>query len=488
MADAPDRLPPLLLESLRAYRSGDSRRSAELARSHLQKLPNDAAGLRILAISLENLGKYSGAVEAAARTLAVNAGDRPARLVLIRAHARMGDYDAARAAAGEALRAFPGDVEIHAMQAEVMFDEGDFAGAEAAITPVLTSGGDHPAVAQAFAKICGRVKRHREGVTLAEKCLDKAKMEPMQRASLLIAVGHLHDALGEYDRAFEAFSKANALKMPRPFVAEYAASFETMLAEWTPRALEAAPRSGVDSEVPVYIVGMPRSGTSLTEQILASHPRVFGAGELLDVSRAVTDLRPGEPGPHWHLKSPRGLQRKDVERLGKHLLESLKGRAPGRLRVSDKYPMNCMHLGAISLLLPGARVIHCRRDPIDTCLSCFFTNLVGPHAFNCDLVMLGRWYKQHERVMAHWRSVLPLRIYDAKYETQVEDQEGESKRLIEFLGLPWDDSCLKFYETSRVTLTPSADQVRQPIYRKSIQRWKNYERHLGPLIEALGAG
>jgi hypothetical protein len=149
-------------------------------------------------------------------------------------------------------------------------------------------------------------------------------------------------------------------------------------------------------------------------------------------------------------------------------------------------PFNYLHLGLIAALFPRARVVHCRRDPVDTCLSCYFQHLVEPQAFTPDLTFLGHYYREYERLMAHWARVLPLPVFELNYEELTADQEAVSRRLVEFCGLDWDDRCLRFHETQRTVLTPSALQVRQPMYRNSVGRWKRYEKHLGPLLEALG--
>jgi hypothetical protein len=219
---------------------------------------------------------------------------------------------------------------------------------------------------------------------------------------------------------------------------------------------------------------MPRSGTTLVEQIASSHPDVFGAGELRDIGNIAASLRVTEceRGP---IKDAAGKQ-----------LDRLRVLGGSALRVIDKMPENVERLGLIATLFPSARVILCRRDPRDTCLSCFFQRFSAGNLFSFDLVQCGRHHVHTDRLIAHWLKVLPLRMLEVQYEDLVADLEGQSRRIISFLGLPWNAACLDFHRTERTVQTASDWQVRQPIYTRSVGRWRNYERHLGPLFEALG--
>jgi len=244
---------------------------------------------------------------------------------------------------------------------------------------------------------------------------------------------------------------------------------------------------GLQSELPVFVVGMMRSGTTLAEQILASHPSVHGAGELQEFASLVGSLpqRLGVSIPY-----PECMERLDassIHRLAEPLLEDLRRRGGGAPRVVDKNPLNFLHLGVIAALFPQATIIHCRRDPMDTCVSCYFQNFADPFPFKLDLTRLGHYYRQYERLMWHWSQVLPTRIFELAYEDLVGDQEAVSRRLIQHCGLPWDDRCLGFYQTSRPVRTASALQVRKPIYGTAIGRWQRYAEHLAPLLDALHA-
>jgi tetratricopeptide (TPR) repeat protein len=296
---------------------------------------------------------------------------------------------------------------------------------------------------------------------------------------------------GRHDEAFELYRQANDLRRQwsekqglgfdphatRRFVDETIAAF-------TPAFFERV-RSWADaSEVPVFVVGMPRSGTSLVEQILASHPSAFGAGELLDMSELFKSLPHRLGGPY-----PQCLERlgpRATRDMAGEYLSRLAGVGGAALRVVDKMPLNVMRLGLIATLFPRAKVIHCRRDPIDVCLSCYFRNFQSV-TFATDLRHLGQFFNQYQRLSRHWEAVLPMPVFHVDYEELTANQEDVSRRMVEFVGLPWDDRCLRFFETPRAAHNASALQVRKPMYRSSVGRWKPYEKHLGPLLEELAS-
>ena len=242
---------------------------------------------------------------------------------------------------------------------------------------------------------------------------------------------------------------------------------------------------GDPTEKPVFVVGMPRSGTSLVEKILASHPDVFGAGERPNIAAMAADLEKGHDGVLRFAEGVKDLGFEEIASLARKDLHSLNRLGDGEARVVDKLPINFLYLGLIALLYPGARVIHCKRDPRDTALSCYFQNFVHSHAWSCDLAHIGVYYRAYLDVMAHWSRVLPLPILNISYEDVVHDQEGKSREMIDFLGLDWDPDCLNFYVNDGPVRTASKWQVRQPIYTRSLERWRDYEDFLSPFIQEL---
>jgi tetratricopeptide (TPR) repeat protein len=304
---------------------------------------------------------------------------------------------------------------------------------------------------------------------------------------LLLTACELLERAGRYDEAFAMAERANAIYRGRPYDLAVAENWAKRVVDYfTPERIRSLPKATVRNEKPVFIVGMPRSGTSLVEQIAASHPAVHGAGEL-DFMHRVLNGTVGMLGSSTE-NYPACLDRLTTEiadGMADIYLGPLTALKPGAARITDKMPLNWFHLGLIALLFPGARVIHCRRDPMDTCLSCFMTHFNQGHEYKHNLSHLGHFFRIYARMMAHWRSAIDLPMLEVVYEEVVADAEAQSRRLIEFLGLPWDDRCLTPHSTRRAVVTASVQQVRRPIYTTSVQRWRRYEKQLDPLKAAL---
>ena len=301
------------------------------------------------------------------------------------------------------------------------------------------------------------------------------------------ALGKLLDDANRYDEAFARYSEANLLaKCSRLAAGErfdpqlFDAQVKRMVEPFTPEFFEQRRNWGEPSEIPVFIVGMPRSGTSLVQQIAASHPQVHGAGELPDINNIAKTLQ------GTGLSSPLGWKRGPVKEAAKRHLQRLQSMNGQASRIIDKMPGNVYRIGLIALLFPAARIIQCRRDARDTCLSYYFQWFASGNLASYDLAHCAHEYLATERMLDYWRNVAPLRILDVKYEELVADLEGQSRRLISFLGLPWDPACLEFHRTRSTVFTSSVWQVRQPLYQRSVGRWRHYEKHLGPLFEVLG--
>jgi hypothetical protein len=250
----------------------------------------------------------------------------------------------------------------------------------------------------------------------------------------------------------------------------------------SPAFFERARGIGVESERPIFIVGLPRSGTTLTEQILASHSQVFGAGEL---RLAREDFEALAPQEDQALEALAGLDLATARRIGEQHLERLRELNNDRPRVADKMPDNYLYLGLLAALFPKAKFIHCRRDLRDIAVSCWMTNFSHIRWANDPGHMAAR-FAEYRRLMDHWRRVLPVPVLEVDYEETVADLDGVAWRLVGWCGLEWEPGCLAFHEGKRPVRTASVTQVRQPIYRRSVARWKHYEKELGPLFDALG--
>ncbi len=300
------------------------------------------------------------------------------------------------------------------------------------------------------------------------------------------ALGKALEDVGEYDRAFAAYAEGNRLQHDLlPYDEAQAEAMLARIKETFGQRFLAAPAKAVSlsrtQRMPIFIVGMPRSGTTLIEQILASHPMVFGAGELValhEVIHGAPQAATGEPFTAWAKR----LTEEEFLALGENYLERVWRLCPDSAWITDKMPANFFYLGMIRRMLPQAKIIHARRDPMDSCFSCFARLFNDTMPFAYDLGTLGRYYVRYMQLMEHWQTVLPVdSVLDVQYEEMVADVEGQVRRLLAYLDLPWDDACLAFYENKRLVKTASVAQVRRPIYTTSVARWQRFAPHLEPL-------
>lgn len=301
------------------------------------------------------------------------------------------------------------------------------------------------------------------------------------------ALGKAHGDLQDPEQSFRHLLKGNALKRRQIVYDEEAtlAGLARIPATFTPELMQGKRGCGDYSQVPIFIVGMPRSGSTLLEQILASHSRVFGAGEIDDFAKVVMEMSGASEDFPELIGS---LSSDDLRGLGQRYVDRVSAKAPDAMRITDKMLSNFTYVGLIHLALPNARIIHVSRDPIDTCLSCFSLLFADDHepAYAYDLAELGRYYRAYATLMHHWQAVLPRGVMlEVRYEDVVADLERQARRLLAHCGLEWEDRCLAFHETQRPVHTASVTQVRRPIYRDSVGRWRPYQRLLQPLFDAL---
>jgi hypothetical protein len=313
-------------------------------------------------------------------------------------------------------------------------------------------------------------------------------LSPTERMQLDFALGKAYADLKEHGRSFEHLIQANAGKRAQIAYDEAATLglFERIEQTFTPALVGRKARDGDPSRLPIFVIGMPRSGTTLVEQILASHPQVHGAGEL----KAMNDIADTVPGVGTvRIPYPEFVPALDaaaMRAVGARYVAALKRLAGGARRVTDKMPSNFFFAGLIHLALPNAPIIHTVRDPVDTCVSCFSKLFTAEQNHTYDLAELGRYHRRYQRLMAHWHRVLPAgRILDVRYEDVVADLEGAARRIIAHCGLDWDARCLDFHRTERPVRTASATQVRQPIYTSAVGRARVYEPYLRPLLAEL---
>lgn len=402
-----------------------------------------------------------------------------------RALARSGLHEAAQDVLELALASAPHEANLHNDLGLVCLELGNLEAAQYAFEQAIEQ---EPRHTHALYNLTFSVKAAANPALLAKlkAAIDHSERLPFEESAMLhFAAGHLLEAARDYNAAFMEFLRANKLKNVPYEPAQTQAHFDAIKNFFTPEVF-AQFSSDIDTEQTVFIVGMPRSGTTLTEQIIASHPLASGAGELLLFNQMVNGLGAILKSELAYPDCVRYLTPQIARELAQRYIGELQRRGGAQsLKITDKMPGNFVNLGLIALLLPKAKIIHCQRDPINTCVSCFTANFTGFLPYAYDLGSLGHYYRCYEELMAHWSKVLPLSIYTLKYEDLVSNPEKEIRSLIDFVGLPWSDCCLTPHQTRRAVSTASNVQIREPIYRRSLDRAANFERHLDPLRSAL---
>jgi tetratricopeptide (TPR) repeat protein len=301
------------------------------------------------------------------------------------------------------------------------------------------------------------------------------------------AIGLELDGRKEYDRAFEYIDRGNILRREHEFYDRIENEERTDLSidVFTPQFFDDNTGHGDPDPAPIFIVGLPRSGSTLLEQILSSHSQVDGTHELADLGKTVRHNPDLTTPPARYPTSVANIDADGFRQLGSEYIERSCRHRGDRPFFTDKNPNNFVHVGLLHLILPNAKIINARRHPLDSCFGSYKQLFASGQPFTYDLVELGEYYLQYQRLMDHWHEVLPGRVLDVRYEEVVQDIEGQVRRILEYCGLDWEESCLKFHETSRSVKSASSEQVRQPIYDSAVNTWRHYEHHLGTLIETL---
>jgi len=463
------------------YRTGNFSAAAEICSQALTRAPGNPRLMHLLA----SCSLSQGRILHARRILQEADRTNPNMVMLLYdlavVNKVLGDMDAATSAIDRVIQQSPNQPNFAALKAEIQMMAGEHDKALATLEPFLNRAGREIGVAICLAKLAPSVGRVEQAAEAVKAQLDRGDLLPRTRMQFQFLLGDLLDRMSRYDEAFTAYALGNETRDAGFRPAQHSACIDRLISTWTQAAVQRLPRSTRPSDRCVFIVGMPRSGTSLVEQILASHPDVHACGEMNTIPSLIYALQ----GQNMPLTRLDALSRNVTDRLAREYLGELDARNDRAPRVTDKLPDNFLHLGPISAMLPQARVIHCVRNPLDTGLSCYFQYFASQLAFPYDLTHIGSYYNDYRRLMDHWKSVLDLPILDVVYEDLVGDLETHARRLIDYLGLDWNEACLDFHKTNRVTATASNQQVIRPIYTSSVGRYRNYEKHLGPLRASI---
>ena len=459
---------------------GQRREAVPLYAEAVQLDPGRAENHWHLGSVLFELRRFKDALDCFTQAIALKPDYAPAHLSMGMAMRQQRRATEAEASCQAALAIDPNYVEALSFLGELRADRGRFAEAEELFQRTLTI---NPGFSFAYFSVAAhRRMTPDDSAWLAGAQTLLGRGPPLaHEISLRYALGKYFDDLGQYEDAFENFRQANELtkRYGSTYDRErFAQRIDQIIGAIDAKFLRDSAAQGSDSQLPVLIIGMPRSGTSLSEQILASHPSVFGAGEVPFWDGAFnTWSQAALDGPANAMRLPR---------TAAAYLERLKAPGSGVLRVIDKMPANFLYAGMIHGVFPRARIIHMQRHPLDTCLSIYFQNFFGMGPYANDLNNLAHYYGQYLRIMNHWRALLPATaLLEVPYEALIADQEGWTRKMLDFIGLPWDPKCLDFHQTERAVITASKWQVRQKISKTSAGRWKNYEQFVGPLRPLL---
>lgn len=397
---------------------------------------------------------------------------------------RQKHYEEAAKYHRKVLELAPGNTLAAFNLGRLLQGDGEFEAATVFLKQVIQAIPEHGGAHYELAR-CRKYRAGDPHIAEMERILTNPSLAPDQRRYLHYALAKVYDDIGSADAAMQHLNAASAIDPPAFDREEHTELVNRLVKAFSRELFSSRAASGDPTERLVFVVGMPRSGTTLVDQMLSSHPAVHAAGELIyfhHLANAVASrVNSGHPYPEC-VADLEPAQLKSMQ--GNYL--NLFNRLPAEItRITNKFPENYLVLGLIALLFPGARIIHCRRDPMDICLSNYFQYFQRGQDYSFSLENLGFYYREYDRLMDHWRETIPNPFIEVVYEDLIADFANQSRRLVEFAGLEWNDRCLAFYDNRNTVGTASVWQVRQPVYTSSVARWKQYEKHLGPLKEAL---
>ena len=472
-----------------ALRALDRKEEALAAYKRVVEInPEYALGYYNLGLILVDLEELDDAIYCFNQALRINPADKNACLGLGIARSAQGNLDQAVSAFQQAIAIDPLYEKAYKELGKAFADHGEI---EMALTANRKALQVNPGYAKAYLSLSKNRKftQYDDDIKAMESLFSKKGVSDEDSVYLAFALGKAYEDLGNYDKSMEYVIKATRLKRDSYdySISESEEEFDSIREVFSSDFFSSHHDSGDPDRTPIFIVGMPRSGTSLVEQILASHPDVYGAGELKDLGKVIGSITTSRQEKQSRI-IPAELLELDTRAfadLGKQYITRIRKYSANAKFITDKMPHNFLYIGFIRAILPNARVIHCTRDPMDTCLSIFKTRLKNTHGYADNLSELGQYYRMYLEFMEYWRATLPGFVYDQSYEDLVSSQREQVEKLLQHCGLHWDDACLDFHKTRRKVKTASNAQVRRPIYTDSVQLWKRYEKQLEPLRAAI---
>ena len=450
--------------------------------------PSDAAIYNELGNVLAMQDRIKEAVLAYRKAIQLRPGFRDALFNLGTLFLDMDDLHSALGCFRSAYDCDHSFIKAKAMEAIILEKQGNIGDAFHCLEPWLGREDIDPAIANAFAAVSLHLGKESEAINCLKKVIQSGQCENDNRSGLYFRLGALQERLKKYDAAFETYSKANELEAVPDNAETFILDLKRSRQIFTKEAIDSVPRAAQNGAGLIFIVGMPRSGTSLIEQMLSVHSQVLAGGELALLARLAEDIFMNlSEGKASSAIDITGLTQESVAHYAYRYQQTMRANIGVAERLTDKTPHNFRYLGLIDMLFPKARIIHCTRSPLDTCVSCYCNQFSGENlAYSSNLTSLGHVYREYFGLMAYWKDALSIPVLDVSYEAVVDDAEQWARRVLEFCGLEWEAECLNFHEAKRQVHTASYNQVRQPVYKSAVNRWMNYERYLGPLKAALG--
>lgn len=471
------------------YAQGDYPAAQRTVKAMLDRRPKDPFLLYFYGACLVQTEHYEQGAQVLERAISVPGAKLDARKPLAACHRMMGNMARAHEVLDEGLAKDPEHEVLIAGKVGLLNAENRHEEADRMLRPIIESGQykDHN-ITIAWASLCKELGNYEDAVPQLEKFWKDESLPPATRVAEMFLLGEMYDKLGRYEEAWRVVSEANALRKNEHNRQEHAQSTARMISSFTKGAWErfTPAQHGVDAELPVFIVGLPRSGTTLTEQVLAAHSKVVAGGELSMLGLVINQVQHSTGiGRADMPQHPTMFTSSVLRKMGEQYIKELRRIDAEAERITDKMPMNLARLPMIPLILPGATIVRCRRRVIDVAISCWFQNFGIGAGFVYDVESLAAYVADCHKIERHCIDVLGIEMVQIEYEDMVNDLEGSARRLVDAAGLEWEPACLEYYKNVRDVRTASQDQVRKPIYKSSVERWKRYGNLINPMLEAL---
>ena len=430
---------------------------------------------------------YDDAIKTYEQAIRINGRCAEAYSNMALSYMSKSDYDKAMEAYETALSIEPDNVEIQCNIILLLERKGDFELAIEKITPLVDKDPFHPDIAKAFGELSRKLNKQADAIQNITTAADNKTVGPITKSELYFLAGKLADDIGEYDDAFHYYQSANNLQPYNYDRKRSERSLNLIKKLYTNEQIAKLTNTLPSKHNPIFIIGMPRSGTTLVESIISSHPEVYGAGELHYMNDIAINIVQKCPENLDGVTLGDLLTIDEAKRFAESYIHSSAKLANGARFVTDKMPHNFQHIGLIKMFYPEAKIIHCLRNPIDVCLSIYFNNFNTAHTYATDLDELSEYYRSfYNEILQHWQDTFDDPYLTVNYEDLVSNQEEMTRKIVRYCGLDWADECLQFHKSKRNISTFSYDQVRKPMYTKSVNRWEKYESHLGSIIQTLG--